>query len=114
MEAAYTLGDEWLDQLIIYLEQNFRILESELKTAVPGLIVSPLQATYLAWIDFSFLKKSDRELKEFMVREARVGLNDGPMFGPGGANHQRMNIATTREVLRNGLEQLAGAVARAL
>jgi cystathionine beta-lyase len=110
MEAAYTLGDEWLDQLISYLEQNFRILESELKRAVPGLIISPLQATYLAWIDFSFLKKSDRELKEFMVREARVGLNDGPMFGPGGEQHQRLNIATPSKILRQGIGRMVDAM----
>ena len=53
-----------------------------------------------------------QDLKQFMIEEASLGLNDGPMFGPGGANHQRMNIATSRGVLRSGLEQLASAVAR--
>ncbi len=54
----------------------------------------------------------NKELRQFIIREAELGLNDGPMFGPGGKNHQRMNIATTNSVLRKGLEQLAEAVNR--
>ncbi len=111
-EAAYTHGEEWLQQLISYLEQNYNMLTEFIGNAVPGAIISPLEATYLVWINLAFLEKDEAGLKQFMIEEAALGLNDGPMFGPGGANYQRMNIATTREVLRKGLEQLANAVAR--
>lgn len=110
-EAAYTHGEEWLGQLISYLEGNFLMLTEFLGSAMPKAIISPLEATYLVWMDLAFLGKSEADLKQFMIQEAALGLNDGPMFGPGGANHQRMNIATTRAVLRKGLEQLANAVA---
>lgn len=111
-EAAYTHGDEWLGQLITYLEQNYLMLIRELGKALPGLVISPLQATYLVWLDFSFLGKDQENLKQFIIEEAGLGLNDGPMFGPGGEHHQRMNIATTKKVLGRALEQLTDAVAR--
>ncbi|MEN8201883.1 MAG: PatB family C-S lyase [Bacteroidota bacterium] len=110
LEAAYTYGDEWLDQLLVYLEKNYQLLYRQLTSSVPGLIVSPLEATYLVWLDFSFLGKSDSELKEFMIRQAGLGLNDGPMFGPGGEQHQRMNIATPHSVLEEGIGRLILAV----
>lgn len=113
MEAAYTHGDAWLAQLITYLEQNYLFLCRELEKAMPGLVVSPLQATYLAWIDFTSLGKTGDELKDFMVHRAGLGLNDGPMFGPGGEQHQRLNIATPRTILKEGIARLVNAVHRA-
>jgi cystathionine beta-lyase len=110
MEAAYTHGEEWLEQLIAYLEQNFSILENEMKTELPQLEIAPMQATYLAWIDFSFLNKGNEGLKDFIIRKARVGLNDGPMFGPGGEGHQRLNIATPSQILRAGIGRIVEAV----
>jgi len=110
MEAAYTHGDEWLDQLIGYLERNFQLMQKSLGDSVPELIISPLEATYLAWLDMSFLGKSDEELKRFVIHEAGLGLNDGPMFGPGGEQHQRLNIATPAAILKKGIGQLADAV----
>ena len=112
-EAAYIHGEAWLQQLNSYLEQNYTLLTGFLRKAVPGAVISPLDATYLVWIDFAFLGKDEAGLKRFMIEEASLGMNDGPMFGPGGKNHQRMNIGTTREVLSKGLEQLANAVVAA-
>lgn len=111
-EAAYTKGDNWLEQLIVYLEGNYKMLTDFSSTSIPGMVISPLEATYLVWMDLSFLDMDQKALKQFVIEQAGLGLNDGPMFGPGGAHHQRMNIATTREVLRRGLEQLADAVDR--
>ncbi len=110
MEAAFKEGDQWLDQLIRYLEKNYRLLCDKLEADIPEITVSPLQATYLAWFDLSVLEMDEKSLKEFVIREARLGLNDGPMFGPGGENHQRINIATPSAVLEQGLEQLTVAV----
>ncbi len=112
-EAAYNHGEEWLRQLISYLEQNYKMLTQFMAKTLPGAVVSPLEATYLVWIDLAFLGKDESGLKQFIIEEASLGMNDGPMFGPGGANHQRMNIATTRAVLGKELEQLANAVAKA-
>jgi cystathionine beta-lyase len=113
LEAAYTQGDEWLDQLISYLEKNFQEFSSLLNDSVPELLISPLEATYLAWLDFSFLELDDKSLREFIVHRAGLGLNDGPMFGPGGSRHQRLNLATPRKILLEGAERLVAAVQQA-
>ncbi len=110
LEAAYTQGDEWLDQLLIYLEKNYRELCSLLHSAAPELLISPLEATYLAWLDFSFLGLDDAGLRDFIIHRAGLGLNDGSMFGPGGSQHQRLNLATPRKILLEGVERLAAAV----
>ncbi len=114
MEAAYREGDQWLDQLTGYLENNYRLLRSSLERETPEITVSPLQATYLSWLDLSFLGLDPDELKKFVIREARLGLNDGPMFGPGGEHHQRINIAAPARVLEQGIQQLIAAVQRAV
>jgi len=113
LQAAYKEGDEWLGQLIAYLELNFTSFCSVLNEAVPGLIISPLEATYLAWLDFSFMKLNDKALREFIINRAGLGLNDGPMFGPGGSQHMRLNIATPRKILLEGANRLAAAVQEA-
>jgi cystathionine beta-lyase len=110
LEAAYSEGDEWLDQLLLYLEKNDREFRAILKDALPELIISPLEATYLAWLDFSFMELDEKALRDFIINEAGLGLNDGPMFGPGGSNHQRLNIATPNAVLMEGAQRLAAAV----
>jgi cystathionine beta-lyase len=113
LEAAYTQGHEWLDQLLSYLENNYRLLRQRLQEGAPEIGISPLQATYLSWLDFSFLGLDDRGLREFIIRDARLGLNDGPMFGPGGGRHQRLNIATPSKILLEGADRLVAAVQRA-
>jgi cystathionine beta-lyase len=113
LEAAYTHGDEWLDQLLVYLENNYTVFRTILKDSVPGLVISPLEATYLAWLDFSFLGLPDKGLREFIIHRAGLGLNDGPMFGPGGSQHQRLNLATPLVILKEAAARLAHAVAEA-
>lgn len=110
LEAAYTRGDEWLDQLLVYLEKSFLEFKSVVNAAVPELLISPLEATYLAWLDFSFLKLDDEGLRNFIIHKAGLGLNDGPMFGPGGSKHQRLNLALPKKILLEGAERLVAAV----
>jgi len=110
LEAAYTYGDEWLDQLLIYLEKNYLLLCRQINASIPEMHISPLEATYLVWLDFSFLGKNDKELKDFVINQAGLGLNDGPMFGPGGEQHQRMNIGTPQSILEEGIGRLISAV----
>lgn len=111
LRAAYDHGAEWLSQLISYLEENYRLLKAHVAKHCPQVQVSPLEATYLVWLDLSHLGLDDEGLKDFMIRKARLGLNDGPMFGPGGSGHQRINIATPRSVLEEGLQRLSRVLA---
>jgi cystathionine beta-lyase len=107
MEAAYEQGEEWLDQLIEYLEGNFNLLKQLLSARVPEITVSPLEATYLAWIGMRHLDMKDEALSKLLVEEAGIGLVDGPRFGPGGSGFQRMNIALPRRQLEQAVMQLA-------
>jgi cystathionine beta-lyase len=113
LEAAYTHGHEWLDQLLNYLENNYKLLYNGLKEGAPEIGISPLEATYLTWLDFSFLELDESGLKDFIIKQARLGLNDGPMFGPGGTNHQRLNIATPASIVQEGIDRLINAVQKA-
>jgi cystathionine beta-lyase len=110
LEAAYTSGDVWLDQLLTYLEKNYCAFCSVLNASLPELLIAPLEATYLVWLDFSFLGLKDKDLNDFIIRRAGLGLNDGPMFGPGGSQHQRLNLATPKKILMEGAERLLAAV----
>jgi len=110
LEAAYTHGDEWLGQLLVYLEENFKAFSSVLESSVPELQISPLEATYLAWLDFSFMQLDEEGLRRFIIHRAGLGLNDGPMFGPGGSQHQRLNIAAPRKILLEAADRLVEAV----
>jgi cystathionine beta-lyase len=106
LEAAYNHGDAWLEQLLEYLEGNFLLVRDFLEQHLPGIRVSPLEATYLAWINFEMLGLDDKELMKLMVQEAGLALVDGPRFGAGGSQYLRMNIAAPRSVINMALNQM--------
>jgi cystathionine beta-lyase len=110
MEAAYSKGEEWLDQLLEYLMGNMEWLTEYLENNLPGIRVRPPEATYLAWLDMKSFGFKGKKLRDFMTREAGIGCNDGPTFGPGGSGFQRLNFACPRSTLQKALEQLKGAV----
>jgi cystathionine beta-lyase len=110
LEAAYSDGDEWLDQLMTYLQKNVELVKNYLLENIPAIKLTEPEATYLMWLDCTELKMNNKELKNFMIHEAGLGLNDGPMFGPGGEGFQRMNIAAPAETIAKSLNQLKKAV----
>jgi cysteine-S-conjugate beta-lyase len=110
MEAAYRHGDEWLKQLLDYLQGNLEITMNWFKERIPRIKVIEPQGTYLLWLDCRGLGLDDKELQKFMREQARVGFDDGYMFGEGGSGFQRMNIACPRSILREALERIEGAV----
>jgi len=110
METAYSHGGEWLDQLLVYLKGNADFLVEYLSSNLPGIHISPPEATYLAWLDMKSLGMKSKQLKDFMTRNARIGCNDGPSFGPGGRGYQRLNFACPRSTLEKALHQLKKAV----
>ncbi len=109
MEAAYTHGDLWLEQLLAYLWENYRYLEDFFSSNLPGVKVMQPEATYLVWLDFSQYGMNDKELNKFIIEKAGVGLNNGARFGTGGDGWMRLNIGCPRSVLKEGLEKLKAA-----
>ena len=68
------------------------------------------QASFLVWLDCTGLEMDSHQLQDFMVKDARLGLNKGTTFGPGGEQHLRLNIGCSREVLKQAMEQLKSAI----
>jgi cystathionine beta-lyase len=112
MEAAYRHGDEWLEQLLNYLQGNLEITTAYFKERIPKIKVIKPQGTYLLWLDCRALGLGDLALQKFMREKARVGFDDGFVFGAGGSGFERMNIACPRSLLREALGRIEGAVKR--
>jgi cystathionine beta-lyase len=110
MEAAYSKGADWLEQLLEYLKGNAELLRDYTEANLPGFRVRPPEATYLAWLDMRSFGMKGKQLREFMIRDAKIGCNDGPSFGPGGTGFQRLNFACPRSTLEKALHQLKQAV----
>ncbi len=107
--AAYSLeGAAWVDALCAYLDGNRRIFEEGLR-AIPGVKVTPLQATYLEWVDFRALGMEEAEIRRRIEGAARIAANHGETFGKGGAGFQRFNIATPRARVKEAVERLQAA-----
>lgn len=106
MEAAYALGDEWLSQALKYIEGNVKLLENFAAENLPRVKVIHPEGTYMAWIDFSRLGLTDTELRKFMVEKVKLGMNHGPVFGPGGEGFQRINLGCPRSIVEEGLARL--------
>lgn len=111
-EAAYSGGEGWLEQLLAYLEGNLNQVMDFMAREIPKIKPIRPEGTYLVWLDCRELGMTPEALKAFMIGQARVGLNEGPMFGTGGEGFQRMNIACPRSVLNEALARIAGATSK--
>lgn len=107
--AAYSPeGAEWVDALMAYLDGNRRLLDEGLNT-IPGVRSMPLEATYLAWVDFSGTGMETAEFIARVEKGARIATNHGSSFGGGGESYLRINFATPRAVVQQAVERLQDA-----
>lgn len=109
--AAYSPeGAEWLDALLIYLDGNRRIFDAGIN-AIPGLRSMALEATYLAWVDFSGTGMAAPEFIARVEKSARIAANHGATFGAGGETFLRFNIACRRALVKEAVTRLQSAFA---
>ncbi len=108
--AALKNGEEWRQQMVKYVEGNIDFIADYCKENIPGIKAVKPQASYLVWLDCTALGLNHDELVDLFVNKARLALNDGEMFGPGGAGFMRLNAGTQRAVLAKAMEQLRDAV----
>jgi cystathionine beta-lyase len=131
--AAITEGEDWLDQLLTYVDGNHEFAEAYIKANVPLVKCVKPQGTYLAWLDVSQLQEKigakekaaeanknsqkpvtpEQIVERWLVENAKIHLNAGSSYGTGGAGHMRMNLATSRRTLELALNNLAAAVKKA-
>jgi len=110
LRVAYESCEKWLDELVEYLQGNRDFACEFIKDHIPILDVKKPQATYLLWIDFRKLGLKSSKLEKFLINEAKLGLNNGIMFGKEGDGFARMNLGTQRETIKEALENLKKAV----
>jgi cysteine-S-conjugate beta-lyase len=109
--AAYREADAWLDELLAYLADNRDFLVEQVRTRLPGVVVAPPEATYLAWLDCRGAAPAADDPYTFFLERARIALSDGSAFGPGGAGFVRLNFGCPRPLLAQGLERMRAALA---
>jgi cystathionine beta-lyase len=107
--AALTDGTAWLDALLAGLDDNRRLLAGLLTEHLPALTYRPGEATYLAWLDCRALGLEDDPADVFLEK-GRVALNSGIPFGTGGAGHVRLNLATSPEMITEGVRRMTAAI----
>ncbi|WP_456388370.1 MalY/PatB family protein [Profundibacter sp.] len=107
--AAYSAeGAAWVDELNVYLTENRRIFDEGIN-AIPGLKSMPLEATYLAWVDFSGTGMPQSEYAARVEKIAKIAVNHGETFGTGGEDFMRFNLATPRALVQEAVERLQSA-----
>ncbi len=108
--AAYNEGEEWLEQVLKYIEANFKFLKEFVNEKLPDVDFLDPEGTYLAWLDFNKLGMDAKKLREFMLKQARVALDDGKIFGPGGEGFERVNVACPRSLLKECMIRIVNAL----
>ena len=109
-EAAYKYGENWLKQMLSYIEGNISFADDYLKKNIPQIKVIKPEASFLVWLDCRELGLTQKELVSLFVDKAKLALNDGEMFGSEGKGFMRLNVGCSRKLLKKALENLKKAV----
>lgn len=109
-EAAYNHGEEWLEQVIGYIQENIDFVTKYLNENIPQIKPIELESTFLMWLDCRELRLAHHKLVDLFVNKARLALNSGTMFGNEGEGFMRLNVGTPRSILQQALENLKAAI----
>jgi cystathionine beta-lyase len=110
LEAAYNHGEEWLEQMLEYISDNAKFVVDFFEKNIPQIKTKHPESTFLQWIDFSALNLTQNKLVEFLIKDAKVGLNDGTSFSETeGKGFMRLNLACSRFIIEKALNQILAA-----
>lgn len=110
--AAFCHGEKWRREMLAYVEDNIRFVEAYCREHLQAVRPIRPEASFLVWLDCRELGLAHDDLLDLFVDKARLALNDGEMFGTGGAGFMRLNVGTPRAVLEQAMQRLAAAVAQ--
>ncbi len=110
LATAYECGGEWLKQVKLYIQDNVEFVYDYINENMPEVKVIKQEATFLMWLDFRVLNMSHKELTNFMFYEAKVAINDGMSFGKEGLGFMRLNVASPRKTIEEGLKRINNAL----
>ena len=108
--AAYTEGEEWLEELKTYLYDNYLYLKDFFRNELPDFPVLPLEGTYLVWADCSVLGMRSEDIERRLLLDSRLWINAGIHYGEEGDSFIRINIACPKSMLTDGLKRLASGL----
>lgn len=112
--AAYTYGDQWVDEVNEYIFDNMMLMKEWLAEKYPQIKVIDPEGLYLLWVDFRALGLNNQELEKAMLEEAHLWLDEGFIFGESGSGFERFNLACPRSVVQKALGQLEPVLAKYL
>jgi cysteine-S-conjugate beta-lyase len=107
--AAFALGEDWLNELLVYLKSNRDFIFNYLNKYIPQIKMPNPEGTYLAWLDCRHLDLKPNPY-EFFLSQAKVALNDGQSFGVGGNGFVRLNFGCPRKTLVEALDRMKDAI----
>ena len=107
--AAYERSQDWYESMMGYLDDNRRFVHTFLDEHLPQVKHMTPEGTYLSFMDFSALDVG-KDLYDFLLEDCKVGLNDGPAYGPGGEGFTRLNFATSRAIVEEALQRVKRGV----
>ena len=107
--SAYNECDDWLDEMLKYVQSNVDFVDSYLKNNIPEIKAILPEASFLIWLDCRSLNLSQNELVKLFVDKAGLALNDGSIFGPGGEGFMRLNVGSPKSILEKALSNLKNA-----
>lgn len=111
LQAAYNEGEDWIDQLNVYLWENYQALKTFFKDNLPQLEVIDLEGTYLVWVNVRATGMTGNELTEKLLKEGKVFVNRGSMYGKTtGEDYIRINIAMPRSLMLEGLKRMKSVI----
>lgn len=108
--AAYTHGDEWLDQLRAYIDDNINFIDQFVREHLPLVEMIKCEGTYLVWLDVSKYCADHQKLEQLMLHKAKVVLDEGYIFGEEGIGYERINVASPRSVIVECMERIKAAL----
>ena len=111
--AAYNEGEEWLDQLRDYLDENIEVARKYLAEHLPKARMALAEATYLIWIDLNAYESDPVKLEQIMQKKAKIAFDEGYIFGEEGNGFERINIAMPRARVFECLERMTAALKEA-
>lgn len=109
-QAAYNGGEEWLNEMLQYIEANILYVSNFMHENIPAIKVLKPDASFLVWLDCRDLHLSQSELEKLFIEKAHLALNSGTLFGSEGEGFMRMNVGTARSVIIKALNNLKKAV----
>jgi cysteine-S-conjugate beta-lyase len=112
MEAVYLHGEQWLEELLAVLEDNINYAIKTIHEHTNLIQVVKPEGTYLLWLDCRKMGLNNKQLKEFFQEKAKVGLNDGASFGNEGEGFMRLNIASPKVMVEEGINRILKAVSQ--